>query len=156
MRVNKLVYRFFLIFAIVVGLVFPPYFFNFSKLAQFQFPFEKQEALAADTVIFLTTGTSWTVPADWNSASNTIEVIGGGGGGGGKGTNNPNEEGGGGGGGGGVYAKAINQNLPEGGTVGIQIGAGGAGGAAETNGATGTDTFFCNSTTNCASATGTA
>ena len=74
MRVNKLVYRFFLIFAIVVGLVFPPYFFNFSKLAQFQFPFEKQEALAADTVIFITStaSTTWTVPANWNDASNTI------------------------------------------------------------------------------------
>src|SRR3989344_3242542 len=32
-------------------------------------------------IIFLTSGTSWTVPADWNSSNNTIEVIGGGGGG---------------------------------------------------------------------------
>ncbi len=31
-------------------------------------------------MIFLTSGTSWTVPSDWNNAANTIEVIGGGGG----------------------------------------------------------------------------
>jgi len=27
-------------------------------------------------VIFLTSGTSWTVPADWNNANNSIETIG--------------------------------------------------------------------------------
>src|SRR3989344_4708849 len=43
---------------------------------------------------FLTSGTSWTVPADWNSSNNTIEVIGGGGGG-----DTPGSAGGGGGGG---------------------------------------------------------
>src|SRR3989344_3853059 len=30
---------------------------------------------------YLTSSTSWTVPSDWNSSSNYIEVIGGGGGG---------------------------------------------------------------------------
>lgn len=34
---------------------------------------------AEDVVIFLASGTAWQVPANWNSASNTIEVIGGGG-----------------------------------------------------------------------------
>jgi len=34
------------------------------------------------TVVFLTSGTSWTVPSDWSS-TNTIEIIGGGGAGGG-------------------------------------------------------------------------
>ena len=34
------------------------------------------------TTIYLVSGTSWTVPADWNSAANTIECIGGGGSGG--------------------------------------------------------------------------
>src|SRR5437870_1075520 len=55
----------------------------------------------AATVIFLaTTGTNnWTVPGDWNSSNNTIEVIGGGGGGGGCSNGR-------GGGGGGAYSKS--------------------------------------------------
>jgi hypothetical protein len=36
-------------------------------------------ALAQNKVIFLTSGTSWTVPNDWNNANNTVEVIGAGG-----------------------------------------------------------------------------
>ncbi len=36
-------------------------------------------ALAQNTVIFLTSGTSWTVPSNWNNANNTVEVIGSGG-----------------------------------------------------------------------------
>jgi sugar lactone lactonase YvrE len=36
-------------------------------------------ALAQTTVIFLTSGTSWTVPSNWNNANNTVEVIGAGG-----------------------------------------------------------------------------
>ena len=35
-------------------------------------------SFAAATRVFITSGTSWTVPSDWNSANNTIEVIGGG------------------------------------------------------------------------------
>ncbi len=34
---------------------------------------------AQTTVIFLTSGTSWTVPNNWNNANNTVEVIGAGG-----------------------------------------------------------------------------
>lgn len=34
---------------------------------------------AAATQIFITSGTTWTVPADWNSQDNTIEIIGAGG-----------------------------------------------------------------------------
>jgi hypothetical protein len=30
------------------------------------------------TTVFLVSGTSWTVPSDWNSAANTVEAIGGG------------------------------------------------------------------------------
>ena len=33
------------------------------------------------TQVFIIAGTSWTVPADWNSADNSIETIGAGGGG---------------------------------------------------------------------------
>ncbi len=34
------------------------------------------------TTITLTSGTTWTVPADWDSANNSVECIGGGGAGG--------------------------------------------------------------------------
>src|SRR5579872_2984057 len=63
---------------------------------------------------FLTVGTTiFTVPADWNSASNTIELIGGGSNGGISGGN------GGVGGGGGAYSKITNQSLS--GTVGLAV-----------------------------------
>jgi hypothetical protein len=53
---------------------------------------------------YLTSGTTWTVPSDWNTASNTIEVIGGGGGGQTGGTVSV-------GGGGGAYAESTNVSL---------------------------------------------
>src|SRR5579864_1615470 len=65
-----------------------------------------------------TAQTTWTVPGDWNSASNTIELIGGGGngdagsGGGAGGTGN-------GGGGAGNYVSISNQPLS--GTVGLGV-----------------------------------
>ena len=93
--------------------------------------------------IVLTSGTSWTVPSDWNDGSNTIEVIGGGGAGaapGGQGE---------GGGGGGAYSKAVNVSLTPGATVSIAIGAGGA-----SAGAVGGDTYLCSSSSGCASIAG--
>jgi hypothetical protein len=63
---------------------------------------------------YLTSGTTWTVPADWNNANNTIEVIGGGGGGGANSTGDVGT-----GGGGGGYAKVTNKTLS--GTVGFNI-----------------------------------
>ena len=103
------------------------------------------EAHAANTVIFIATtaSTTWVVPSDWNSASNTIEVVGGGGGRG-------NNSSGAGGGGGGAYSKATNVTLTAGGTVTIAVGTGGAATVA------GGDTFVCNATANCASIAGTA
>ncbi|MDP2598346.1 MAG: hypothetical protein Q8P49_00780 [Candidatus Liptonbacteria bacterium] len=80
----------------------------------------------ANTVIFIssTVATTWTVPADWNNSSNTIEVIGGGGGGGAS-------TGGGGGGGGGAYAKISKfTTSTTGGTVRIEVGSGGTSGVA--------------------------
>ena len=87
------------------------------------FFFEPQPAVSQSSpiVIFLTSGTSWTVPSDWNSANNTIEVIGGGGGG-----RNPA----GGAGGGGAYSKTSNLGLTPGSTVTIQVGSGGGVGSA--------------------------
>lgn len=68
-------------------------------------------------VTFLTSGTTWTVPSDWNPKANKIEVIGGGGGA---------ESYGGGGGGGGAYAVVSNvTTLKPKTTVTISIGSGG-------------------------------
>lgn len=72
------------------------------------------------TKIFLTSGTTWNVPADWDSSNNTIEIIGAGGSGG-KTASGANS-----GGGGGAYAKIINQSLTSSSTVNIQIAAGGS------------------------------
>ena len=47
--------------------------------ACFLFSLPTASALAQNKVIFLTSGTSWTVPNDWNNANNTVEVIGAGG-----------------------------------------------------------------------------
>ncbi len=91
----------------------------------------RQWQIAADAIatkqIFITStaSTTWTVPADWNSASNTIELIGGGGGGGAGGAA---QGAGGGGGGGGAYAKISNFSAAPGTSVKIQVGA--AGGSA--------------------------
>jgi hypothetical protein len=81
--------------------------------------------------IFIVSGTTWTVPADWNPSSNTIETIGGGGGGQ---TADTNFAGSGGGGGG--YSKITNLVLTPGNSMTIQIGTGGAAGQA------GGDTWF--------------
>lgn len=91
-----------------------------------------------------TTTTSFSVPSDWNSSSNTIEVIGAGGmGGDGDGAS---------GGGGGAYSKISNQTLS--GTVTYQVGWGGQDDASSDS--NGGDTWFCNSTSNCASLAGSA
>src|ERR1035437_2308628 len=88
------------------------------------------------TQIFITAGTTWVVPSDWNNASNTIEVIGGGAGG-----NASNMTGGGAGG----YAKSVNVALTPGATVSVQIGAGSAGSSNNAVSTTaGGDTFLCN------------
>lgn len=89
--------------------------------------------------VFIASGTSTAVPADWNSSSNTIETIGGGGAGH-DGNSSANK---GAGGGGGAYSKSVNVSLTPSATVGYAIGVGGA-----TNGANGTDTFFCSNNTN--------
>lgn len=101
----------------------------------------------ASTVVFLTSGASWTVPSDWNSSNNTIEVIGGGGGG------RAGNTGAGDGAGGGAYSKVTNLSLTPGASVTYAVGTGGAAGPSETAGG---DTYLCNSTSNCASIAGTA
>ena len=85
-------------------------------------------AQASAKIIYLTTtgAGTWTVPIDWNSASNTIEVIGGGGGGA---AGTASVSGGQPGGGGGAYSEISNLALTHGTTVTVQIGAAGTGGA---------------------------
>jgi hypothetical protein len=95
-------------------------------------------------VQFLTVGSgTWTVPANWNSADNTVECLGGGGGGTGSWTDNNV---GGSGGGGGAYAKSVNLNLTPGASVSYSVGASSAGGAAASGGSSsssaGGDTWF--------------
>jgi hypothetical protein len=95
---------------------------------------------------FLTSGTSWTVPADWNSASNTIEVIGGGGAGGASGGLGI------GGGGGGAYAEIANLSLTPSNSVSYQVGAGAPAVAfGNGNGTSGGDTYFNGAGATCAS-----
>src|SRR5437016_5757320 len=111
------------------------------------FCFRTQTTYAAPTVkIYLasTTLTTFVVPSDWNSSNTSIETFGGGAGG----TSASDGGGWGGGGGGGGYSKATNVSLTAGATVSYAIGTGGATSTA------GSDSYFCNSTSNCASIAG--
>ncbi len=111
------------------------------RIQNWIFPPEINQAKAAlgDTVTIVltnTASTTWTVPSDWNNASNTIELIGGGAGGSpGAGSGGSSHQGGG-GGGGGAYAKISNFVTSAGNSVKIQVG---GGGASDTNGVI---TFF--------------
>lgn len=91
----------------------------------------------------LTSGSSWTVPSDWNSSNNTIEAYG-----------NGSDAGGNvrGGGGGGAYSKSVNVALTPGSTVAYSVAH--AGIVLEAGNDSG-DAYFCNSTNDCASATDT-
>jgi len=96
------------------------------------------------TVIILTSGTSWTVPSDFNPNNNTIEAIGAGGGGG-QGAFGTNQAGGG-AGGGAEYRKFTNFD-PQGATfIPYQIGSAGIGDTTGTGGGSGGATIF-NTTT---------
>ena len=96
---------------------------------------------AAQTTVYYTStsATSVTVPADYNSTSNTWDCIGGGAG--------AQWSGGGGGG----WARSTNVALTPGATIGIHVGAGGAGAAWNGTAGTGGDSYVCNATANCAS-----
>jgi len=54
----------------------------FTQLNPRSFTADVSGSGSGTVVIFLTSGTTWTVPSDWDSSNNKIEVIGGGGGGG--------------------------------------------------------------------------
>jgi hypothetical protein len=97
------------------------------------------EIPTAPQLIFLTSGTTFTVPNDWNPYNNSIEAIGGGGAGG---------YAAGGGGGGGAYEKLFNAQLVAGTTVTIAIGAGAVANDL-VGGAAGGDTYLCGGTLSC-------
>jgi hypothetical protein len=91
-------------------------------------------------IYVLTSGTSFTTPANWNNSNNEIHLFAGGGGGGGSRFATPNGAAGGGGGGGG-YTKATNVTLS--GSISYAIGAAGTAGSSGggTGGTGGTTTF---------------
>jgi hypothetical protein len=99
----------------------------------------------------LTSGTSWSVPANWNNSVNNVYLIGGGGGGSGSvvasSTGSHNSGSGGGGGG---FTALTNTTLTPGGTVSYAIGAAGAAGTGSTSSSTagggGTTTFNISNT----------
>jgi hypothetical protein len=80
---------------------------------------------------------SWTVPATWNDADNSIETIGAGA----AGASNSSSQAGGKGGGGGGYAKITNLALTPSSSVSYQVGAKGVASAGNAGG-NGTDSWF--------------
>ena len=99
---------------------------------------EAEEMLASGdlpalvNVVFLLSGTTFVVPATWNSADNSIHTIGGGGGGGTTTTTVLAA----GGGGGGAYSNIVNKVLTPGAVLTHHVGVGGSAGV------NGTDTWF--------------
>jgi hypothetical protein len=76
----------------------------------------------------ISSGTSWTVPANFNSADNIIYLIGGGGGGSGSGISGASRRAGGGAGGGAAFTRLSNVTLNPNSSYTVAIGAGGSGG----------------------------
>lgn len=100
----------------------------------------QQGGTGAIKVYTLTTGTSWTVPTDWNS-SNNVYLFGAGGGGAGSYASGNNRAGGGGGGGGG-YTAIANFITKSGSAISYIVGSGGSAGTAAGNGGAGGSTTW--------------
>lgn len=94
------------------------------------------------TTIILTSGTSWTVPSDWNSASNLIETWGGAAGGSSDNFTSTISSGGG----GGAYISIQNLSLSVASIIAYVIGIGGAGETGSVAAKPGGDTWFNGST----------
>jgi hypothetical protein len=93
------------------------------------------------TVTFITTtgAGTFTVPGDWNSATNTVGALGGGAGAGRGQSGVGNRSGGG----GGAYSESANLSLTIGASISVQVGASGAGATVvNTTGGVGGDTWF--------------
>lgn len=100
-----------------------------------------RNAVSNEFIYVLHTGTSFTVPSDWDNSNNEIHLFAGGGGGAGGYVSGANRAAGAGGGGGG-YTKLTNLPLVQNSSVSYAIGAAGAAGAANANGTTGGATTF--------------
>ncbi len=105
----------------------------------------QRQAKSVPTSVVFTGSSTWVVPTTFPRGNNSIECIGAGAGG-----TNGSASNGGNGGGGGAYSKIVNANLTPGSTV-RYFAAPTA--AIDTNGMS---SYFCNSSTNCASENGTA
>lgn len=113
-----------------------------SRLGQWVAGIAAIAPLPANEFLYvLDTGTSWTVPANFNSLNNSIHLISGGGGGSGARVSGANRAGGGGGGGGG-YTKALNVALTPAASISYAVGSGGSGGGGGLNGGAGGNTTF--------------
>jgi hypothetical protein len=113
---------------------------------------------ATTSAYIISTGTLFSVPANWNNTANTIHLFGAGGGGSGSGVATGNFRAGGAGGGGGAYTRLSNVTLTPLGSCTVAIGLGGTAGSgiqsantsstAGTGGATtfndGTNTYTAN------------
>lgn len=95
-----------------------------------------------------TATTSWTVPSDWNSSSNTIHLIGGGGGGGGARATSTTNKAGGAGGGGGGYRVVTNYSTTPSSSITVAVGTGGTAGTSSggTGGTGGTTSWAVTNT----------
>lgn len=133
------------------------YVFHESRQWQVAVDSETEVWITYDTAPSDSCGTNcWTVPGAWDSASNSVEVIGGGGTGGDGSTSN-----GAGGGGGGGYSKVSNLDIT--GNITFAVGASGSAPASTGKGGNGGNTWFNSSsysqcftdgTTKCVSALG--
>ncbi len=104
--------------------------------------FQDNDGNTAPIVYVIQTGTSWTVPSDWNSSNNQIHLWGAGGGGGQAGQDDTGKWWGGAGGGGGGYTQVANFSAAPLSTVNFAIGVGGNGGGQFPWGNNGTSTTF--------------
>ena len=103
------------------------FFLVFSTFSILYSPFFElvPSAKAYSTIIFITTTgqASWSVPWDWNSSSNRVQLIGAGGGGNtGAGKSGNTGGGAGGSGGGGAYVFQTNTSLTAGTSITLQVG----------------------------------
>lgn len=109
-------------------------------------------ASATPTHVYLTSGTTWSVPSDWDTTTNTIECLGAGGDGS-AGTPATNSGAGGGSGGYAIISNTGSSAIQAGDTLTIQVGAHGSGNTTLLKNRSSTNILLCNAGGN-ASGTG--
>jgi hypothetical protein len=97
----------------------------------------------APVLYYINSGSSFTVPSDWDNSNNAVHIYGAGGGSsGGRVISASGNRLGSAGGGGGGYTQVLNFTTTPGGSISYSIGAGGSAGAANSNGSAGGSTTF--------------